>query len=272
VTRLSAHPEDITDPAQPGVFFALAFVWSWACWLLSARLNAGSPVAANTLFFIGGFGPSLAAVAVVAHGGGRAGLQRWLQRCLQWREGWRWMLLAFLFPVAFMGLAATLHVALGGTLPPSPAVGHLPMVVTNFFLVFLVGGPLGEEFGWRGYALPELQKRWGWRRTSLLLGVVWAVWHLPLFYIAGTPQSQTPVVTFTASAIALSVLFAWLSKRTRQSVWPALVLHTAINAWPSVIPIIPSSDNPRPYQLVVGLLVAIAIGLFFSIESSKNPV
>ena len=95
-------------------FFALAFAWSWACWLLSPLLAAESPTAAAVIFMIGGFGPSLAALAVVAHRGGRSVLRAWLKHCLQWRVGWRWMVLAFLFPVVFMGLAAAAHVALGG--------------------------------------------------------------------------------------------------------------------------------------------------------------
>jgi hypothetical protein len=252
-------------------FFALTFAWSWACWLLSLLQKAESAHFAEALFLMGGYGPGIAAVAVVGFSKERGALRVWLMRCLQWRSVCGWMAFALVLPLMVMALAAALHLSLGGTLPSSPAIGHGPLVTANFFLIFLVGGPLGEEFGWRGYALPELQARWGWRRASLLIGVVWAVWHLPLFYLADTSQSQTPVVSFAASAVALSVLFAWISNRTRQSVWPALILHTAINAWPSVIPIMPSSDNPRPYQLVVGLLIVIAIGLFFSTDSSPNP-
>ena len=263
MTQFSTRPEEIVVSARLGVFFALAFAWSWGGWLLSAMLKDESPVAVNTLFFIAGFGPSIAAVAVVVHGGGRAGLRRWLQRCLQWREIWRWMLLAFLFPVAFMGLAATLHVALGGSLPPSPTAGQVPMVVLNFFLIFLLGGPLGEEFGWRGHALPALQLRWGWRVASLVLGGVWALWHLPLFYLVGTAQSHLPMALYALTTIASSVVFAWLFNRTTGSVLPVLVLHTAVNAWSSVIPVMvmPDGSNLRPFQIVVGILTLTAMAL-----------
>lgn len=252
-------------------FFAFTFAWSWACWLFSSLAEAESPHLSGALLLMGGFGPSVAAVTVVRFRTGRVGLRIWMTRCLQWRSFCGWIAFAFVLPLMVMGLAAALQLALGGIMPPSPAMGHGSLVAANFFLIFLVGGPLGEEFGWRGYALPELQASWGWRRASLLLGVMWAVWHLPLFYLAGTPQSQTPVVVFTVSTIALSVLFAWFSNCTRQSVCPALVMHTAMNAWPSVIPIMPSSDNPRPYQLVVGLLLVIAISLFFSADSNTPP-
>jgi len=251
-------------------FFAIAFVWSWTCWLVSTLIRENFPFGASALALTGGFGPSIAAVIMVVQGEGIAGLRQWLRRCLQWRVGWHWLLLAFLFPLVFMGLAAAVHVALGGTLPASPAAGHALLVVLNFFLIFLVGGPLGEEFGWRGYALPALQVRWGWRTASLVLGGVWAVWHLPLFYSAGTVQSQLPMGLHVLSTVASSVLFAWLYNRTRASLIPALLLHTAVNAWSMIIPVmvLPDGSNLRPFQLMVGILVLVAVALLFSSSPS----
>ena len=171
-----------------------------------------------------------------------------------------------------MGLAAAAHVALGGVLPPSPAAGHLLLVAANFILVFLVGGPLGEELGWRGYALPELQRRWGWRSASLVLGATWALWHLPLFYSAGTVQSRLPLGLFALSAMASSVVFAWLFNRTQRSLLPVLVLHTAVNAWSSVIPIMltPDGRNQRPFQIFVGIVVVVAL-LLLSRSDAAQP-
>jgi uncharacterized protein len=244
-------------------FFTLAFAWSWTFWMLSPLLKAASPIAATAVFMVGGFGPSLAAVAVVARYGRRSGLRLWMKRCLQWRVGWRWIALAFFFPVGFMSLAAATHVALGGVLPDSPASGHAALAVVNFLLVFLIGGPLGEEFGWRGYAQPALQDRWGWRVASLVLGAAWAVWHLPLFYSPGTAQSHLPMGWYALSAVASSVVFAWLYNRSSRSVLPVLVLHTAVNAWSSVIPVMVMQDgsNLRPFQFVVGILAVTAVAL-----------
>ena len=221
-------------------------------------------MAATVLSLAGGFGPSLAAVAVVAYRSGMTGLRRWLARCLRWQVGWRWVLLALVFPAILMALAAAGHVVLGGTLPPSPAAGHVAMAAVNFLLVFLMGGPLGEEFGWRGFALPALQARWGWRRASLLLGGVWALWHLPLFYSAGSLQSHLPLGLYALSAIASSVVFAWCFNRSQSSLIPVLVLHTAINAWALIIPVmvLPDGSNLRPFQIVVGLLVLSATVLW----------
>jgi uncharacterized protein len=247
------------------VFFALTFVWSWGCWLLSLVVRPQSPAFAGVLMIAGSFGPSLAAIAVVIYVGGRNGLHDWFLRCLQWRVGWRWLAIAFFLPLAVIALAAATHIALGGTISPSPAIGHVGLAVLNFVLILLVGGPLGEEFGWRGYALPALQERYSWRVASLILGAVWSVWHLPLFFIANTLQSHIPFLLFMVSTLALSILFAWLFNRTRGSVLPALVLHTAVNAWSWVIPIIVVGDR-RLSGLVFGFLVLLALGLFRNVE------
>ncbi len=244
------------------LFFALTFAWSWLFWWGSSTVKSGSTTVALVLSTTASFGPGLAAITVIGFTQGRAGLGRWLVRCFQWRVGTRWFALALFLPLVVMTLAAALHVALGGTVAPSPARTHLPLVALNFVLVFFLGGPLGEEFGWRGYALPHLQKRYGWRAASVGLGTIWGLWHLPLFFIPTTVQSQIPFALFLLSTIAMSVLFAWLFNRTKQSVLPVLLLHTAINAWPStVVLILPDGHGFRAYGLVVGLLTLVALGL-----------
>jgi uncharacterized protein len=242
-------------------YFALTFAWTWACWSLSPAIKAHSPQLATLLMFAGSFGPSLAAVVVVANTGGHTGLRAWLSRCLQWRIGWGGMAFAFLFPLVVMSVAAGLHIALGGSIADPPAFGHPLMTVMNFFLILLLGGPMGEEFGWRGYALPSLQERQGWRLASLGLGVVWGVWHLPLFFIDGTSQAHIPVALFLLSVVAMSVLFAWLINHTAGSVVAALLLHTAINFWPAVVPVLPTKMEYRPYAIVVAILVMTALWL-----------
>ena len=171
-----------------------------------------------------------------------------------------------------MGLAADAQVSVGGSLPPSRAVGHVGIAAVNFVLVFLFGGPLGEEFGWRGLALPALQMHWGWRVTSLSLGVICAVWHPPLFYSAGTVQSHLPMGLYALSAVASSVLFAWLFNRSQGSVGPVPVLHTAANAWGSIIPVkvLPDGSNLRPFQIVVGMPVLTAALLLCRGERTPN--
>jgi hypothetical protein len=107
-----------------------------------------------------------------------------------------------------------------------------------------------------------LQERWGRRNASLGLGLVWGVWHLPLFFIDGTSQAHIPLALFLLSVVAMSVLFAWLVQRTAGSVVAALVLHTAINFWPTVVPVLPTEASHRAYAFVVAMLVLLALVAF----------
>jgi len=253
-------------------FFALTYAWSWTLWLLAPRLQSDAPLGATAMGLVGGFGPSLAALVVVNHQAGWGGLRHWLKCCIRRPAPSRWMALAFFFPLIVMSLAAAAHVALGGTLPRSPAADHPWLVAANFFLVFLVGGPVGEELGWRGYALPAMQRRWGWRIASLMLGGAWALWHLPLFFVKGSAQSHLPMGLYALSTVASSVLFAWLYNRTMGSVLPVLVLHTAVNAWTLVIPVMVMADgsNLRPFQMMVSILVFVAMLLLLHCDDGSE--
>lgn len=223
-----------------------------------------SAALSTVLMVLSGFGPSVAAVAVVASVGSGQGLRDWLARCLDWRMGWRWFALAFLVPPAVMLCALGIHALSGGVMPALPAVGRLPMFIANFGLVLLIGGPLGEELGWRGYAMPALAARMNWRAASLIIGLVWGLWHLPLFFMAGTAQSQMPILVFMLNIVAGSVLFGWLWERTNGSILPAIVLHTSLNAWAGLLIVVPSNATGQPFAIVTGLLTVIAIALLIT--------
>ena len=95
------------------------------------------------------------------------------------------------------------------------------------FLPLLILGPLSEEIGWRGYALERLQTRWNALTSSLIVGVVWALWHLPLFMMVGTSQHELgdPFISFLIKITASSILYTWLYNNTKHSLWSAILLH-----------------------------------------------
>lgn len=157
-----------------------------------------------------------------------------------------------------MIVALGVDAILGGALPSSPSAGHVGLAVAQFMPILAINGPLGEEFGWRGYALYPLAAWIGWRWAGLIVGAVWGLWHLPLFFIPGTAQAQMPIVLFMASTLALSVLMARMAVNSAFSVLPALTFHWALNAWPVFIPIIPGEGSVRPYVLVMGILFVVA--------------
>jgi CAAX protease family protein len=136
----------------------------------------------------------------------------------------------------------------------------LPALVPAFFVMLLFGGPLGEEIGWRGYALPRLQERYSAFVASLLLGAAWALWHLPLFFITGTSQSFTPLVPFLVSVVALAVLFTWVFNGTRGSLLVAVLFHGTVNFSAGVLSILPSQEtgDTQPFLLSVALTLLTA--------------
>jgi len=243
-------------------FVAMTFGWTWPLWMAGAGLISCAPDLGKALLLLAGFGPSLSGLITVGIFDGGAGLGRWLHRCLNWRLGLFWYAVAFFGPPLAMIVSLGVDAILGGALPSSPSAGHVGIAVAQFMLILVINGPLGEEFGWRGYALYPLTARMGWRWAGLIVGVVWGLWHLPLFFTPGMAQAQMPIALFMTSALALSVLMARMAVNTAFSVLPALTFHWALNAWPAFIPIIPNGENGRPYVLVMGVLfVAATIAL-----------
>lgn len=252
-------------------FVVLTFGWIWGLWAAGAALPAQQAAVATALIVASGFGPSLAGVATVALFDWLASVKWWSKQCLRWRIGWGWYAIAAIVPVGVMALALALYAAMGGAVPASPAKGNGWLVVLIFGQILVLGGPLGEEFGWRGYALPALTHRIGWRWASLCVGLVWAFWHLPLFWMPGMVQANLPMVPFFASTVALSVVFARRSVNTRFSVLPAIVLRWSVNAGSWVIPVTPQGGVTQPYYLVMGLLVVIAAVVFLKPGPQPSP-
>ena len=194
-------------------FFVLAYALTWWVYPL-LRFNP-------LIGLFGLFGPALAAIVVTAATDGRAGVRALLGRTVRWRVPVPWYLIAIGLPAAIALLAASLAVWFG---PAVLRVGQLS--VLDFVLVVLV---VGEELGWRGYALPRLMERHSALVASLILGVLWGAWHLPTFFIPGTPQFEHPIVAFGVMTTAYSILLSWVFLHTRGSVLIATLFHGAIN-------------------------------------------
>ncbi len=239
-------------------FVSLTFGWTWGLWTVVNLIGPSAPRLSGALLLASAFGPSVAAFVTVLAFEGKAGFAHWLRRCLCWRLGWGWYALALLAPPLAMGTALGLHAVLGGTIPPMPVQGPVLVIIAQFAVITVLGGPLGEEFGWRGYAVPALTTLLGWRWAAVLIGVVWGLWHLPLFWMPDTAQAKLPMGLFLASTVALSVVFARLSVNTQFSVLPAILLHGAINWSSMVLPIMPAGGDARPYSIVIGLLMLLA--------------
>ena len=247
--------------SQLPTFFALTFALAWLAWGLAhpdVQQPLGLSVPPQLLIGLGTAVPSTVALAMAVRQGTVGPL---LARLGHWRVHPGWYVAAILGPAALMLTAMAVHVLLGGTAPPYPPLSRWPWVAFNFVAVLLVGGPLGEELGWRGLALPVLRDRLGLLAAALVLGIVWAVWHLPLFLLPGSPQSELPFVWFTLQAVGLSLVLALIYEGTGYSLLLPVLLHASVNTFAGPLRVLPSvAGSERPFLLTV-LLAWIAAGL-----------
>ena len=245
-------------------YLPLTFGCAWLIWLpllLAEYAGLALPLPPVVLIVLGSFAPSLVALFLSWRYTGATGLRQLLGRAFVWRVSPIWVLLAIFGPALVMLLAMGGHVLLGGTAPDYVPFGvRWLLVPLNFVLVFLVGGPLGEEFGWRGCVLPALEKRFGPPWASLLLGAIWTVWHLPLFFISASAQHGLPFWLFGLLTLALCILLTWVYHGSGDSLLLVMLLHAAVNTWSGPLRISPeAAGSIQPFALVVLLTWVVAL-------------
>ena len=230
-TTAATPSRTTTRGAFPLKFVLLAFAFTWTFWLL-AILEARGMISSLPVpaLFLGAFGPMLAAVVLTAQESGRAGLRSLLGRVVRWRVAPFWYGVALLGPLVLQLVAMVLHVILGGQPPDILAmIGALPTVLAlSVYMLIQVG--IGEEIGWRGYALPKLQAGYSALVSSLIVGVIWFLWHLPVFFNPATSYSNAPFWVFLVFLLPFAFLYTWIFNSTGGSVLMAMILHAVTNA------------------------------------------
>lgn len=219
-------------------FVALAYLLTWPYLAVEALASWDLiPFHLPVLLLLPmGYGPTFAALIVVGAMRGRAGIGALLRPLMIWRVGLRWYLVTLLGVGVLAALTLAIYRAIGGPLLERPPLSWA--LVGNALALFLIGGVLnGEEIGWRGFALRYLQARQSALVASLIVGVFWALFHLPLFFVKGDSFASTPPLAFLVRMLASSVLFTWIFNSTRGSLLIAYLLHAATNTWPRIIPI-----------------------------------
>lgn len=206
-----------------GVFVFLAFALSWWAWPL-ALLNPASSAQVS-------FGPIIAAFLVAAVAGGRGQVVRLLRAVVRWRVPWSRYVIALAGPFLVTAVVAVLAGSFG--VINSAAVGEAfgwsawSAVPLLFVTTALLGGPLFEEVGWRGFLLDELQRRRTVLVSTVVVGLVWAAWHLPL--LISEPTGQRPPLPFLVWILGQAVMLTWIYNISSGSVLLAILFHTAVN-------------------------------------------
>ena len=231
------------------LYFVLAYLLSWALWPLVILNPTSSPLVP--------FGPLIAAVIVALLAGGRHELWALLRQLGRWRVHPLWYVIALLGPFVLAGLTAALAVAAGA---PVRGTGDYTnwRAITFFFLSTVIIVGLFEEVGWRGFALPRLQLRLNAIWAALVLGVLWALWHLP--ELISDPTGQRPPVQFLLWALALSVIFSWLYNSTNGSLPIVIICHAAIDtAGRFMLPEFVGDGYQMVWWFMVALYVLVAV-------------
>jgi membrane protease YdiL (CAAX protease family) len=248
-------------------FFLLATGLTWVFMITDALGSHGIlPFRLSLpLMVVMGYMPTLAAVIVAGKTQGRGGIRALFCKLTIVHVGIGWYLFAILgLAVMFVGVIliynqfsglAPIPVLSKSTQPFSSPFELLPQIVVMFLIIGTVNG---EELGWRGFALPRLQAKYDATTSSLILGLIWSVFHLPLFFtLTGSSQSDWLFISFLISTIAMTILYTWMYNNTRGSVLLAYLFHAAANTWSQVFAI--DHANQALNWILTGVLVMTAV-------------
>lgn len=246
-------------------YFGLSFALAWAVWIPAGLFAPGT----TALVIPGAWAPTIAAVLVTWRTEGRRGLSALFGGLRKWRVHPGYYAVAIFGMLAVALLALGLHVLLGGSapdlgemasrfgLPPDRAELLIVLSPIIFLTTVVVGGPIAEELGWRGYAQPRMQARIGAGGAGLAIGGIWSVWHLPLFYYFPSAVAGLPLAYYVPLVSLLGVLFAWLYTRTGGSVLLCILCHAGVNFALGVLGAGALSENER---LLAILVVMVGVG------------
>ena len=222
-------------------FFVLTYIISWAIWtpiVIYYYRNpfpisfAETPVLLILCAFLGFFGPTFSALIMAGLEGGSNGIKKLFSGWRRWRVGIQWYLAILVSQIVIQLVATQLYITLSDVSPNvtwSAWYGVFPM----FLQAALIGGAIAEETGWRGYALPRLMKTKSALTSSIIIGLIWGAWHLPISLIPGAnfPVPLNPVLfaVFLLNAIFISVIMTWLFNNTRGSIFICYLYHALLN-------------------------------------------
>jgi len=221
------------------IFFLLTFLASWSLFIAAVSVSGTAHYGSifSTLgygmYLIGVFTPALVAVLLSWREQRRAGVKALLSQMLRVPSHFVWYLFAIGYFLVVKIMAALIYRVIAGEWP---VFGHESFVVIAAAVIFSTPFQAGEELGWRGFALPRLSNQFGLPLASIILGLIWAVWHLPFFFFEGADKFGQSFPVYLVSVVALCVAIAWLYWRTRGSLLLVMFMHSAVNNTTEIVP------------------------------------
>lgn len=277
-----------TRPSSMGVFIISAYVLTWVLlgpWFYVFNVRYDGELqpwmwAWVPFAFFGGWGPTLAAIITVALTQGRSAVRQLIRSVTVWRVPLRWYVLVAVFPPAVTALSLLVVDQGLGTLRDFD-VGAAITGTALAYLLALPFGPLGEELGWRGFALPRLLNRYGPVIASLVLGVVWTFWHVPM--MLWSPGASIPsfmglssfaVAVYLVQVTSITILMTWLFLRTDGSVLLAVLAHLTFNTAEAAVygglPDLAVTQERSVYLVTVALFAVIAVAASWHLATSRQ--
>jgi membrane protease YdiL (CAAX protease family) len=243
------------------LFFFIAFLIAWLFFITASLLsdNVQLSVLSRLLIFIGAISPGLIAVSLTAITKGGEGVKLLINKISFKDTKVMWYIFAVTFIAFIKGLAALIFFLLYNAWPQ---FGTTSWYVMLFAIAISMWAQAGEEIGWRGYALPLMSKKIGLARSSILLGIIWATWHLPLFYITAADTFNQSFPVYLLQVTGLSVIMAWLFWKVNGNLLPLMVFHAAINNTKDIVPSA-SKASASPFTLNASPIGWISLALIW---------
>lgn len=271
----------ISTKAHPWIFLGLALGLTWSFEILAAVLSASIPSwGVTVLHYLGGLMPLVVAVGLTHLKHDRSFRRDFWWRIIDFRRiSFAWYAVIFLYVPVKSGLAALIDVILGGKGIELEALTQLmeqPVLIVPTLIFWLFFGPVPEEPGWRGYALDGLQGRQSALSASLIVGAVWSLWHLPLFFIEGSWQSRAIGLgtqrfwLYMLAIVVESVLYTWIYNNTSGSTLAAILFHFVGNSFGELFAL---SERAEVYSFFIAAVAVVLVIVIWGPKSlSKGKV
>ena len=266
---------------QLSKYFILCFVFSWTCFisvaLISRTSSAASPELKAVQYILGLLGtiaPSLVALWLTSRTGVPGQTEKLLGKVVKWDVNIKWYFFAASFMLVVKLSVAALYKLITGAWP---VFGQETLLIMLVAILISTWVQAGEEIGWRGFALPRMSAKFGLPVSTLLLGVIWAVWHLPLFFVKGSSTFGQSFPLFFVQVTMMSVVLGWLYWRTGGSLLLTMIMHAAINNTKDIVPSsVPGAtevfalSNSLVGWLTAGLIFVFATYCLVSMRSVRQ--
>jgi len=251
----------------PVRFFVFTFLWSWLFFGIAVFLSQGNTQ--DIVFpsfgiefafvFLGVNGPIIGAIISIRTIEGKDAIKKFFKSFLSIKFGWKVWLSIFLV----LGLSSIIAWILPEFFGEDRISTYLPSIyifpIYILMMVFFGGGQ--EEIGWRGYIMPYLEKRYGLIIGGLILGIVWAIWHLPLWFVVGTTQKYMNFFGFIILCIGYSYFFSWIIKESGERLLSGLVAHGVATAYAALFPYLLMTENVRQLRMWIYYILILGIGI-----------